>query len=417
MTTFEKEKKQFMANTLSIFMLTISFFVISLNFEGGGITLIIRKMIIASILIIMFMNALSDIQFKYTILIGILFAACMVCIDSIMLTLSEVAINQNIVSQDNVLSKFAWSLITKTILFIAAVSLRRYWKKSNLVHLRKMEWIIFLSFPVATIFSTTWILLSIENDYSYLMVTILTFLLMNIAVFYFMENIVKREEKSQQEKLTREQVRNQLRLYEQMNANYERQRREAHEYKNNISCIQWMLRSGDKKKAMDYVEKLLGKKAKDEVSEIETKNPILNAILNQKYHLAWEKNIIVTLSVNDLSQVEIEENDLVVLISNLFDNAIEAVEKMAQNKIIHFKMINEQEQLTVSIKNPIIEEVEVVEGNYIKTTKQDKENHGIGMKNIKFIIEKYQGASTIKCKDKWFNFSAILPHKQEKLKI
>lgn len=84
---------------------------------------------------------------------------------------------------------------------------------------------------------------------------------------------------------------------------------------------------------------------------------------------------------------------------------------------IHFKMINEQEQLTVSIKNPIIEEVEVVEGNYIKTTKQDKENHGIGMKNIKFIIEKYQGASTIKCKDKWFNFSAILPHKQEKLKI
>jgi sensor histidine kinase regulating citrate/malate metabolism len=47
-------------------------------------------------------------------------------------------------------------------------------------------------------------------------------------------------------------------------------------------------------------------------------------VLNQKYQQAQEHDIDVQMQVNDLSSVSIYTDHLVVLLSNLLDNAIEA---------------------------------------------------------------------------------------------
>ena len=49
-------------------------------------------------------------------------------------------------------------------------------------------------------------------------------------------------------------------------------------------------------------------------------------------------------------------------------------------------------------------------GNEIKTSKKDEpEMHGIGIKNIIQIVEKYNGEYVIENKDDEFSFSIIIP--------
>ena len=75
--------------------------------------------------------------------------------------------------------------------------------------------------------------------------------------------------------------------------------------------------------------------------------------------------------------------------------------------MIHFKMVLEDGQLVLSVRNPVEEPVKI-RGNTVITTKKDKSAHGIGLKNVDSVIQRNNGTSVIQCKDGMFSFSAIL---------
>ena len=45
----------------------------------------------------------------------------------------------------------------------------------------------------------------------------------------------------------------------------------------------------------------------------------------------------------------------------------------------------------------------------LSTSKADKANHGIGLKNVQMVLEKYDGMSRIHSEDGWFYFTAMIP--------
>lgn len=104
------------------------------------------------------------------------------------------------------------------------------------------------------------------------------------------------------------------------------------------------------------------------------------------------------------------EEDLVTLLTNPLDNAIEACEKII-NKTIQFKMVIEDDQLVLSVRNPVSSPV-LIKSNTIVTSKKDSVYHGIGLSNVDAVVRKYHGTSVLKCEDGWFTFAAILscPH-------
>ena len=110
---------------------------------------------------------------------------------------------------------------------------------------------------------------------------------------------------------------------------------------------------------------------------VNTNHAVVNVVLNQKYQSALEKNITMILSVNDLSGLTMGEEDLVTLLVNLLDNAVEACEKLEERRIIRFKMVLEDGELILSVSNPVAEPV-IIDGKKIATTKKDGRNHGIG---------------------------------------
>lgn len=229
---------------------------------------------------------------------------------------------------------------------------------------------------------------------------------MNVLILYFIGHIMKKESEIQKAYLMQEKLQNQLELYQNMQENDMRRRRYLHDYKNQLGCIQGMLEAGRMQEALVYIKELNGSIRKGE-DHVNTKHLVVNTVLNQKYLYAQERGITMVMAVNDLSSLSMSREDIVTLLVNLLDNAIEACEKLDENKMIRFKMILEEGGLTVSVRNPVREPV-VIKGKVIATTKGEKDRHGIGFLNIQSVIEKNQGTSVMECRDGWFCFSAMI---------
>lgn len=174
-----------------------------------------------------------------------------------------------------------------------------------------------------------------------------------------------------------------------------------------MAAIKGMLEQGQIDELQKYVSVIV-EKEKKLPAEINTYHTIINAILNTKYDEIKQKDITLIMKVNDLSGITMSDEDIVVLLSNLLNNAIEACEK-SKEKMMKLKFIIEDDQIILSVKNSIADLPVSVNGELI-TSKEDKEDsHGIGMKNIVGVIEKYSGRYVIDFDQQWFKVSMIIP--------
>ena len=80
--------------------------------------------------------------------------------------------------------------------------------------------------------------------------------------------------------------------------------------------------------------------------------------------------------------------------------------------MIQFKMVLEEGQLILSIRNPVKDEVPIKD-NRIVTSKRDKSRHGIGLLNVDSVIRKNNGTSVLKCENGWFSFAAMIPMEEK----
>ena len=218
--------------------------------------------------------------------------------------------------------------------------------------------------------------------------------------------MLEKEEEVQNLRLMQARIQNQMNLYRGMQKNYEQHRRLMHDYKNQLSCIQGMVSGGQSKEALEYISKLTGS-IRSNADYVNTNHTVVNVVLNQKYQEAYEKGITITMAVNDMSGLTMSEEEIVILLVNLIDNAIEACERLTHDKIIQFKMMLEDDQLVISIRNPVKEAVKI-KGKMVPTSKRDGAQHGIGLMNVDSVIRKNGGTSVIKCEDGWFYFSALI---------
>ena len=75
-----------------------------------------------------------------------------------------------------------------------------------------------------------------------------------------------------------------------------------------------------------------------------------------------------------------------IILGNLLDNAIEAAKKEPEPKIC-IKMVQNREQLMIEIKNTCRSDGKID----WYSTKEDKRNHGIGIKSVTKVVEQYKG--------------------------
>lgn len=172
-------------------------------------------------------------------------------------------------------------------------------------------------------------------------------------------------------------------------------------------CIASLLQ----KKRYNEVEKYIGNINEGlniELDSIQTNHVIVDAILNTKYREMIEKNIIFVFRINDLSNLSMSDEHIVVILSNLLNNSIEACEKCKGRRVIKLKFVIEDDGVVLSVKNSYENPLILQDGEY-QTTKSEYDEHGIGIHNIIHVIERYGGSYVIRTDDEEFFFSIFIP--------
>ena len=146
-------------------------------------------------------------------------------------------------------------------------------------------------------------------------------IMINFLVMVLMRDILMKGELLRESALTDQKKESQIAHYRDMQAVYERQGRKMHDYKNQIRTMQVLLKEGDTQAAAELAERLT-ESISVEMSAVNTNHPVVNAVLNQKFHAAREQGISMIFRVGDMSGMRLDGEEIVILLSNLLDNAI-----------------------------------------------------------------------------------------------
>lgn len=182
---------------------------------------------------------------------------------------------------------------------------------------------------------------------------------------------------------------------------YSEQRKLSHDYKNKLVTIKALIDEGNINAAREYTDTLL-EKLIYQSKIISTNSDIIDALLNSKYYLCRKKSITMQFRIDDLSHIPLSNDELIVILSNALDNAIEASAKTG-NPFIKLKIEN-NEIFVISIINSSNDVV--IKNNSV--IKKHSLEHGYGLENIKSLVEKYHGNLALDYKDSCFQLTIII---------
>lgn len=306
---------------------------------------------------------------------------------------------------------YIFGTLAKLCEVLVVLCVRRMWKSPNEFQtLKRKEWYMLICIPLFSIAGVVGMFRLFNGNEE--IRNICLFLTMglvaiNFIIIYLLQDILDKGEQLRISTLTNQNAKNQIEAYHDMDALYERQRRKMHDYKNQIVTIQSLVQGGNTDKAVKLMEQLTESISVD-LSAINTNHPVVNAVLNHKFQTAKEKQIAMIFQVGDVHEIRLTEEEIVILLGNLLDNAIaecERVVKAGKDAVIQFKFIYEDGKVILSIKNPVLAKVQIVDN---KVQANHRNGHGIGLKNVEAVAENYDGSIAFACDEKEFRAVVIL---------
>lgn len=307
-------------------------------------------------------------------------------------------------------------LLGQAILFFVLICIKKIVKKDAEENLTTKEWLRFVIFPIFTVLVLVALFLGFyvpQNDtQKNILIGIAGgLLLMNIMVFYLIDDILKREVRIRKNEIFLERAEHELEHYKNISQNYEEQRRREHEYTNQMAVIAQLAKNGQIEELNRYLKEYQIK-TKRNLEYIDANHVIINAVLNAKYEEAKEKGIVFVVKVSDLSGLKIKDEDIALILSNLLNNAIEASEKCT-NPVIKMKLIiNEKKQVILSVINTLSIEPVVLNDQFLTSKTDNVKKHGIGIENVQRTVEKYGGSCAIDYDSAFFRFVIYIPDKK-----
>ncbi len=194
--------------------------------------------------------------------------------------------------------------------------------------------------------------------------------------------------------------------YKQSNKEISRFR---HDWKNHVMVLQGLLEEGKIAEAKAYFGDLC---ARDRAKSyrILTGNETVDMVLMAKAEKMEALQVEFSFEGSLEGIAHMEAVDICILFSNLVDNALEAAAQCEKKRYFNICVENIQNLQMIRFENSV-KELVLSDGQILKTTKEDKENHGIGMLNAREVVQKYDGELQIEAGPDKFIVKLIIPRK------
>ena len=181
-----------------------------------------------------------------------------------------------------------------------------------------------------------------------------------------------------------------------------------HDIIGHLVAVEKLCADENARKAGEYVSTLLADVSAISKAQYDVGNEIVNVIIN--YYFAPVMDCCeVYVNGTMGGELGIQSSDLSVLVSNMAKNAVEAVMQMPEEeRKIRFKVSQGRDYLHMHMENTCTGNLLYDKKGRLKTTKDDTQNHGYGMKSIAGIAEKYEGSHEVKADDGEFAVDVFL---------
>ena len=230
--------------------------------------------------------------------------------------------------------------------------------------------------------------------------------IINIFTFYLYDSLSRMMAEEMDQRLTKQQNRyyeNQLELMKESLAGMKILR---HDIRNKLSPLYQMALSQDYERLTKGLEDLTsGCFCSKEYSS--SGNTAIDSIVNFKLNQASKDDIDISSEIVIPPDLSLSPFDISVILGNLLDNAIEGAKSVSENRWIDIIIKYTKGRLIITIANSY-DGLIVKSNDTILTRKDDKENHGFGIKSIEKTISAYNGAMNIDYTTDCFKVKTLL---------
>lgn len=306
------------------------------------------------------------------------------------------------------MSKF-YGVLLIVIFSISLVTTKLYEKRDKFNTMpQKVNLIICITvILIEIVYMYKYVRLSLDYDSGFNDLSVILIFLLSFCVMIFIQELSKVGRYLNVINDLQGQLKLQLEHYESYEKYIEITRRFRHDIKNHNFLILTLIKKGDYRGAIGYINSLT-ENIFDIPYEQITNNKIIDAVMIGAIEKTKRLNINFEYKINNVENLNIDDVDLSSVFSNILNNAIEACERMPINNRKILLIVNSRSNvLAIEISNTYSGIVRK-DGSRFKTIKGNDRDHGLGMNNLKEIVKKYNGIFNTEHDEKIFKVSMTL---------
>ena len=297
--------------------------------------------------------------------------------------------------------------ISRMIIFLTVLLIS---KIADMRKNQKMPWQLYLSslaVPIFTVLIEILFTTTSGATAKLVVLSVIMLFLINMVIFFLLSSLSKFYERSLNSAYIeheRSYFKNQCEL---MQKSAENLRSFKHDISNHFAVIESMIENENYTEAAEYLKKLIESKKAANIVYSDTGNVAVDSIINYKLCNAAMSDIEVTTEMTIPNNLSVEAMDLSTILTNLLDNSIQALKKINTNRRLNIKMTYTKGILLIDIRNTYDGIVRYENGELV-TTKEEKEEHGYGMRNVEAVVRKYNGLCKITHDERIFSTKVLL---------
>lgn len=194
--------------------------------------------------------------------------------------------------------------------------------------------------------------------------------------------------------------------YLQSRRDIERADRTYHDLKHQVSVIRGELDPARRVEFLDSLEASINEFG----ATFRTGNPVVDTVLTAKARQCQAAGINFTCVADGTLLDHVDAMDLASVLGNALDNAIESVLRLTdpEQRLIRVAVFAQNDFVVSRFENYFDGELRY-RGGELATRKTSRGRHGLGLKSIQHVAEKYGGSASITDKDNWFTLTVLLP--------
>lgn len=277
------------------------------------------------------------------------------------------------------------------------------------------DWLRATLFPLTTIFCSVIFFQIYEVESAVgteLLLCEIILLFFDVMAIWILDYMDQQQAALQDNIILKRSIKQEKESMEALVEAYSDQRKKTHDFQNQLAVIYGLAQQESPNgEIIKYIEPLLKKELLPTLITKTGRN-VVDILLTQKYSAAIKNQISFQMQLGDLSTFPLSDEELIVVLSNLLDNAFNAcmaVSSFDERKVL-LKMRTKEAAGFLYLENRTAHDIEILD-NKIVAPKNKSIEHGYGLKNVTAILENINALYVFDYNSQkhLFSFSAQFP--------